>query len=335
MFLELMSYKMFKLSFKIYVLFALFMLCGCKDDVTLVEKFPVEKELKAEPAAKLDSLYSLCDVTSDGTHFYFSQKRKARFFVVTDNNFNVSGELCVSGHGHGEWTAPMMTGQFGNDGGKDCAYILERPSHTLYAQPIDGSERMKVEDFKLRDIVSVRYAFKTKDGIYIGAQDDMTCEFFVFDGRSKAVKSFPHPVVDMKNVGDMSQMLLQTRATYNHAVDRIAISYFSYPLIVIRNANGSVVTTLQVESRLPGYSHDNVGESHVYFKDIKSDDKYVYALYSSPAHDERDFVLVFAWDGTPVARYELSPAIGFAIDGAGRRIVAINDADGKVVAYKM
>lgn len=317
------------------LIFAVILFCGCQDDVTLVSKFPVEKTLKSEPAENMDSLYSLYDVTSDGTRFFFSQKRKSRFFVVTDNDFNIKGELCVSGHGRGEWTAPMMTGQFGNYGGKGCAYVLERPSHTLYAQPIDGSERMKVEDFKSRDIASVRYVFKTVDGVYAGAQDDMACEFFVFDSRGKSVKSFPHPVVDMKSVGDMSQMLLQTRATYSYAADRIAVSYFSFPLLVIRNADGSVVATLQVEKSLPRYSHDNVSESHVFFKDIQSDNKYIYALYSSPSHDDRDFVLVFAWDGTPVARYELVPAVGFAVDSAGRRIVAINDSDGKVVVYKM
>ena len=327
-----MERNIFKIS---CLIFALLFLFSCQDDVTVVSKFPVEKTLKSEPAANMDSLYSLHDVASDGARFYFSQKRKSRFFVVTDNDFNIKGELCVSGHGRGEWTAPMMAGQFGIYGGKDCAYILERPSHTLYAQPVDGSERMKMEDFRSRDIASARYAFQTGDGVYAGAQDDMKCEFFVFDSRGKYVKSFPHPAVDMNSVGDMSQMLLQTRATYSHAAGRIAASYFSFPLLVIRNADGSVVATLQVENSLPQYSHDNVGDSHLYFKDIESDDKYIYALYSSPSHDDRDFVLVFAWDGTPVARYELAPAVGFAVDSAGRRIVAINDSGGKVVVYKM
>ena len=309
--------------------------CSCSNDSSVVTMFPTEKKLKADAVDMHDSIYSAYAIMSDGSNYILTQKRSDNFFVVTNSTFKKTGELCAAGHGNNEWTAPIATRQFCTHNGEECIYVLERPSHTLYMQPVKGGDRIKDEDFNIRGLTSIRYTFKTSDNTYIGALDDNKSETFVYNKTTKEIKSFPHPLIDMDEVGDMSQMLLQTNATYSPTVQKMAACYFSYPIIAIRDSNGNITSAIQVEKDLPHYNHENAGDSHIYFKDIQSDNKNIYALYSSPSSSTCDYILVFTWSGEPVAKYAISPSSAFTVANKGNRIIAIDEEIGTLKSYTM
>ena len=310
-------------------------LVGCDTQTNrIVEKYPLEKSLKAKNVNKTDSLYTMYAVVTDGNNFIFSQKKKARFFVTTDNSLNITGELCPAGNGHGEWNAPIATGQFGKQGSTPCAYILERSTHSLYMQPTNGNNPTLIESFKSKDITSIRYAFKTSDNSFAGALDDDKCEFFTYRKTDKHVETFEHPIPNTDKMGNMSHILLQTLATYNDNDGKIAICYFTFPLIVVRDSEGKIEQTIQVEKTLPQYTDDNAVEPHFCFKAIKSDSKYIYALYSPSEQSAKEYILVFSWAGDAVAKYAISPSMDFAVDSRNSRFVAIDDETGRCVEYK-
>ena len=85
---------------------------------------------------------------------------------------------------------------------------------------------------------------------------------------------------------------------------------------------------------MPHYTGDAEADPHLYFKAIKSDDKYIYALYSPDEQSTNDYILVFSWSGDAVAKYAISPAMDFAVDSNGKRFVAIDDETGLCVEYR-
>lgn len=318
-----------------YFMAIFFFLAGCDTKTNrIVEKYPLEKSLKAKHVNKMDSLYTMYAVVTDGNNFLFSQKKKAKFFVTADNGLNITGELCPAGNGHGEWNAPIATGQFGKHESVPCAYILERSTHSLYMQPTDGNNPTLVESFKSKDIASIRYVFRVSDDSFVGALDDDKCEFFTYRKTDKHFKTFEHPIPNTEKMGNMSHTLLQTLATYNNNDGRIAICYFTFPLIVIRSSEGKIEQTIQVEKTLPQYTEDNAIEPHFYFKAIKSDSRYIYALYSPSEQSLKEYILVFSWTGDAVAKYAISPSMDFAVDSRNSRFVAIDDETGSCVEYK-
>ncbi len=329
-----MKYVSLKKCWYTFYMFASFLLLGCTGNSNkIVERFPIEKRLNPAQIHNLDSLYSAYSVVTDGNVYLFAQKRQAKFFVVTDKKFNIIGEMCPSGNGHGEWNSPIATGQFEQHDSASCAYILERSANSLFLQPTNGRKQTLVEKFKFKDMTSIRYVFRVSENSFVGALDDDNCEFFKYDKSTKAVKRFSHPIPDSDDFGNMSHMLLQTLATYNEKEHKIAISYYSFPLITIRNAEGDITCTIQMEKSLPHYDDTEI-DSHLYFKAIKSDDKYIYALYSPDEESTNDYIVVLSWSGEPVAKYEISPAMDFAIDNIEKRFVAIDDKTGLCVEYK-
>lgn len=324
-----------RVLYKLFMFALLLLLGGCSENTNkIVEKFPTEKQLKPIKIHNLDSLYSAYSIVTDGNVFLFAQKKKSKFFVVTDNRYNITGELCPAGNGHGEWNSPIATGQFEQHESLPCAYILERSTHSLFLQPTNGEAPTLVEGFKTKDITSIRNVFKINENSFLGTLDDDNCEFFKYDKSTQNVTRFSHPIPDTGNMGDMSHMLLQTLATYNESEQKIAISYYTYPLIIIRDTDGNIKCTLQMEKSLPHYIGDAEADPHLYFKAIKSDDKYIYALYSPDEQSTNDYILVFSWSGDAVAKYAISPAMDFAVDSNGKRFVAIDDETGLCVEYR-
>ena len=120
----------------------------------------------------------------------------------------------------------------------------------------------------------------------------------------------------------------------SNAFNKKYMRTFSFPLITIRDTEGNITCTIQVEPSLSHYNADNAADCHMYFKSIKSDSKYIYALYSPSEQSQKDCILVFSWSGEAVAKYSILPAMDFAVDGVARCFVAIDDETGMCVEYK-
>ena len=283
-------------------------------------------------------MYTAYAVAYYAGNYLFTQKDSS-FFCVTDTGFNTPHYLAIKGHGNQEWMAPLVTSQY--EGKKDDArfYVLERPEHTLYTLSFQGNgKRKQVEDFKkCKVITDIRYVFKTADNEYCGALDYDSCNFFTYNSKSGKYKIFNHPTECQLNVeGQGLQQLSQTLACYNSKRKLVAISYFSFPMIVIRNTDGTIKKCIQIGSKWPRYNKKNLEDTHEYFLDICSDDKYIYALYDDPRKEKEVSVLVFNWDAQPVARFHIARAIAFTVNSDAHTIVAINEDDshGQLTIYK-
>ena len=176
-------------------------------------------------------------------NIFSRRKKKDSFFHIYDHAFHEINHVGVQGRGNNEWIAPFATGQSERQKGRLGMYILERPSCTLRLWPLNGDERpMSEHVLKHHDLASIRYLFKTGEDTFIGASDDNECNFFCYDAKTKRLERRPHPkCTDIGSSQKCAQLLLQTLATYNPVQKRVACTYFSFPLLVIRDDGGNVL----------------------------------------------------------------------------------------------
>ena len=309
---------------------------ACDNNRNIVNEFPEEHCLSADNVNAVDSLFSAYSVINNGKYYIFTQKSDC-FFKVFDDSFREINDLAFRGHGNNEWYAPLATGQFCTIDSLEYFYVLERVSHKLYKIPInfENSQRVNVEDFDIPGMTSIRYVFEIDKGLFFGALDDGECEFFTYNSRLNSFRKFEHSFSLPSNLRDYNQFLLQTQASFNAKQNKIAITYYSYPLLSIRDVKGNILAELQIGNDFPFIDKSNVWDVHNYFLDITSSDNYIYLLYDIPDKENISSVLVFDWDGNPVARYDVDKAVAFSVNEENKFFLTINedDSNGKCSIY--
>ena len=313
------------------------LLAGCQPSTRqrVVDKFPTEKALTASPVPALDSMYRAYGISTVGNKYVVVCKRAERFFYVFDSSYRQVAQFATPGNGHDEWLAPMATGQYTERNDTVMIYVLERPTNQLYLQPLaNDAKRQRVANLSIKGVGQLRTVFLKGANDYVGVEDDAQClPITLKDGKKTALE---HPVPDVDKLGARSNMLLQTLSTMQRAGQKWASCYFSYPMVVIRNMDGSLVSTLKIGNQWPRYTSDAQKEPFFYCVDMCSSEQAVYVLYNMPGHDNESYVLAFSWDGDPLARYRIRRSVAFTVNEAARKIVAINDddSDGMFSEYK-
>ena len=122
---------------------------SCTSDVRYVMEFPVEEQLVGSHIKHLDTMYTSYSVTKLSDKYVFGIKRDEYLFCVYDDSLNFLYKMMRYGKGHGEWIAPMPTGQMLQLEGKTYASFLERQHNILYGVNLDDpiSSPIKMEDF--------------------------------------------------------------------------------------------------------------------------------------------------------------------------------------------
>ncbi len=304
---------------------AILLLSACTDSkYDVVDKFPVDKQLKGERVTKLDSCFACYGVTYNDGYYVFTQKGNYSFRIF-DTSFNEINQICVRGNGENEWLAPYATGQFDTYNGQKSFYVLERPMHTLRLCTLSDGNRVDVEDFSGKDIADLRYVFCTGDKTYIGSQDNDGRKLFTYDAKTKTLTEFEHEGVETDECKIGKQDLLQTLATYSPEKHRLAVTYFSFPLLVMRDSDGNVVKTVRIGEDWPHYTDKNFEDANMWIIGVSSDKDNVYLLYDDPALPKEMSVLAFDWEGKPVARYHIARAMAFAVNNDNHTILTINE----------
>lgn len=319
-----------------FLLSIIFLLSACTNSKhDAVDKFPVDKQLKGERVTKLDSCFACYGVMYNDGYYVFTQKGNFAFRIF-DASFNGINQVCARGNGENEWLAPYATGQFDTRNEQKSFYALERPTHTLRLCTLSNGDRVDVEDFSGMDIADLRYVFCTGDKKYIGSQDEDERKLFCYDANAKKLTEFEHEGAETGECKAGKQDLLQTLATYNAEKRKLAVTYFSFPLLVIRSSEGDVVKTVRIGKDWPLYTDKNFEDANMWIVGVSSDDENVYLLYDDPALPNEMSVLVFDWEGTPVARYHIARAMAIAVNKDNHTILAINEdeSNGVCSIYK-
>lgn len=310
---------------------------SCDKGDGIIRNFPVDKQLKAEAMPNTDSLINTFAIFSGKDHYVFLQARQenGHAFKVCDKNFNVTGEIAPFGNGHDEWLSPVSMGQIVNDGNAESLYVLEGANQKYYKLPLAGGPRVEVADMTLPDSPTARNVFEVRPDYYIGTlNDDNESCTFTFDKKAGKVNTLKEPEYDfgMKS-REMAFRFMQKLVSYNADKQKMVAAYFAFPLIVVRDTDGNITTSVRIGEDWPKYTEDM--RDNGYFRDIKTDEDNIYVLFNDPKLPEETSILVLEWDGTPVARYHVNKSIAFAVDGAAKKIFCINadDSHGKMSSY--
>lgn len=310
---------------------------SCTKEVKVITEFPATKKLESRHIAELDTLYTAYAVTKVGDKFAFTVKKKSKFLYVYNEDFTPYGSMLEKGNGHNEWFAPLITGQLTSVNGKPYACVLERSGHTLYAVNLNGqaTERIKLADFKSKELTDISYAYKTGENDFIGANQGEQTELFTYNNSNGKTSVIQPQGIDPAIFAADKFGLSQTLSTYNDGLGKIAVAYFSFPLLCIMNGDGSGCITVQLGETLPKYDAESAADSHFYFSDICSTKDRVYVLYDDPENADQMSILGFDWEGNPVARYCVPRLTCFTVDESNKRFIAIQEDDTNGICFEM
>ena len=84
---------------------------SCTDNIKIIMDFPVDEQLQEHSIVQLDTMYTSYSVTKLADKYIFGIKKDEYLFCVYDDSLNFLYKMMRFGNGHGEWIAPMPTGQ--------------------------------------------------------------------------------------------------------------------------------------------------------------------------------------------------------------------------------
>lgn len=310
---------------------------SCSRNAKVVTKFPVDKKIESRNIAALDTLYTAYAVTKLGNKFVFTVKKKEKFLYIYNEDFTPLGCTLNKGNGNNEWFAPLITGQEISVVRKQYACVLERSNHTLYAVNLNdlNSERVRLTDFKSKELNDINYAYKTDENSFIGAEQAKQTDLFVYDKSSGKTKIIQPQGIDPAIFAADKFGLSQTISTYNGGHRKLAVAYFSFPLMCVMNSDGSGCTTVQIGKTLPQYKGGDDMDNDSYFLDMCSTQERIYTLYDDHKSKNEMSILAFDWEGNPVARYRVPRLTSFTVDESGKRFIAIQEDDSDGVCIEM
>ena len=314
----------------------IFVLCSCSNDVNIISDFPINQKLKGHHIKALDSLYNAYSIMKLDDKYILTLKSKDNFLCVCDKDFHVMNKCLKRGHGSREWIAPLVTGQCTYIKGEIYAYVLERGANKLFAVNFNSrsDDPIEIENFSKERLYGINYVYRTEEKKYIGSKLVELAELFTYDAKSGISHLIQLPSMDPSLFSANKFELSQTIASYSHAQRKLAVAYFSFPIIHILNDNGENSITLQLEKNMPEYTRKNAFSPHSYVVDICSTKDYIYILYNNPSLKQRMNILVIRWSGTAVARYDVPRLTCFTVDEDNQRFIGILEDDTNGVGFE-
>lgn len=312
------------------------MLClachSCSDDVRVVTEFPVERRLTGRHIERLDTMQTAYSVAKVDGKYVFGIKGDEHCFCIYDEELNFLCKAMRRGRGHGEWLAPVATGQMLTVDGHDRACFLDRECNTLYAVDLDSpaSSPITIEDFSNGLLHGTNSVYRVADNRYVGTRLQEQSELFAYDAVTHRLDVLAQAAAFQELFAPDRFALSQLLSSYNNRHKAMAILYFAFPRICIVSADGAYNTTLQIGEQMPLYTEHNAAEPHFYCVDMCSTDECVYVLYDNPDVRYGMSILVVDWMGNPVARYHVPRLTCFTVDEDGGRFIGLmeDNADG-------
>ncbi len=308
------------------------LICGCTKRIAtpyhIVEQFPTEQRLEGEPIPQLDDCLGIIDIGTAGSFLICKEHKTTYHFAIYDSVFRKIGHWGRRGRGAGEYLAPIYYGQCEMAAGLVRIFLWERILQELYT--VDIIDTTDSTGLKLSSKFSIprgsklepRILVRKDENTFFGVSDWMDCRFFSCDStfRNPAIAS---PVFAFDN--PIAHEICQSCYGVKPDKTRIAIAYFNMPQIDIRTSDGTIVRTVFWDRIRPPQELDPDNLATYCYK-ADADDRFVYVLCDDPDSETsgRNSILVFDWDGTPVAKYSILRASSFAVDKQRRRIITVN-----------
>lgn len=303
-------------------------LFSCSEKRRVITSYPIEKELVGKRLVEFDSLYNAYGVSVFGDDLVFSLIHSDDFLYVYDMQ-NHKGHYSIrKGHGNDEMLAPLVTGQQLEINGKDFVCIQERGTNILYGVDLSSmaTNMIKIADFSANSRKqSIIYAYKTSDKSYIGSSVAESSKLFVY--KDNKMVTIQPPLVDSTMFEANKFELSQTRSTYSDVQGKMATGYFSFPMVIITDNRGENNVTIQLDGEMPKYTKANREAPYQYIIDICSTEEHFFVLYDNPNNAKQMEILVFSWDGSPVAKYSVPRLTCFTIDKKAKRFVGLMEDD--------
>lgn len=335
-----MSVPISKISKGILCPFFILLLTCCTEqkNIRIAEQFPLDFDLKANGIDSLNHYPGTYSIAMAGDK-YIGKRKAEHFFFILDEDFSLISEIAAKGHGNGEFMAPLYCGQYAEENGKEYVYILERPERKLYKVALRGNERNECI-FEIPLSWNVEPSFFCLHGpdSCLGINNLHNCNFFIANLSQHKAEEQP-PLQDFSGTEKEVLNMAQSIASYSAGKSRVAMAYFNLPEIDIRASNGHLIQSVFYKDIMKPSEIDQY-DPHMYFADITSTDRHIYALYTGDEKVQqagKSLVLVFDWDGNPVCRMKIDASVSIAVDTERRQIVSVNEDDSHYVAsmYKL
>lgn len=314
----------------------IYIFCACSNDTKVILDFPINQKLMGRQIKAWDSLYNAYSIIKLDDKYILALRNDDNFVCICDDNFRIIKKYLRKGHGHNDWLAPLVTGQSTYIEGETYAYVLERGENKLFAVNLNSlsDTPIKIEDFSDKQLYGINYVYRTEDKKYIGSKLVELAELFTYDAKKNITQPIRIPSMDLSLFSANKFELSQTLATYSNTQEKLAVAYFSFPIIHILDDNGENPITLQFEKTIPKYTRKDAFSPHPYLVDICSTEDYIYILYDNPKYKQRMDILVINWSGTAVAHYEVPRLTCFTVDEDNDRFIGIQEDDMKGVGFE-
>lgn len=316
-------------QYHVIVILALALLLGsCSKRVEtpyiVIEDFPVDSTLSPLPLPQLDELPGIYDISSVGDYYLCTEKKTDYFFTLYDSDFVRICSFARKGKASGEYIAPVYTGQYfkTEDGTRLHIYDRALQKFDIWQIPSDGSDVELISSFRISNdsTIEIRVLYESLDRTFFGVSDIGDCRFFNADSTFSDIKYFDN-VLKFRLTHSVHE-ISQTSCALSPGWNRVAIGYYNFPQIDIREPRGNIIRTVFIEKILRPEDVD-FQQIRDYCLEIEGDKNYIYALWKEPGVAGSTSLLVFDWNGNPVARYGIDKADSFCV-GPDNSIVAID-----------
>lgn len=310
---------------------AIFAGCSCSQDkkTVLIKELPEQEILSGTRTGLLNERVGIYDIDKVGDCYLCTEKRTPMFYSLYDRDFNLITQFGVRGRSENEFLAPLYAGNADNVG--DCLSfrIFDRAQYRLDTWTLDRTAGTVSKTGEMRvptdKVFDMRILYAMPDNGFCGVSDDSECRYFTAsEGFDEVV--FHDNSISFANME--AHDISQTCSTLSPDNKRVALGYYSFPLLEIRDVNGSILKSVWISRKMRPEDIDLDAPDDYFMKTVASGD-YIYALYNDASSEENDDILVFDWDGHLQHRYRVRKALSFCVDLEAGRIVLLNSDQGE------
>lgn len=336
------------------LVFALFFILSCNDDLKLNEtesnfnysSFKVKEKLKFEELNTLEGLAYGINSYDSLLIIYEVGKSDAISIYSKNTGVFINSDLTI-GKGPNEVIAIFGYGII-ND---SIFWAYEGETETIrYYHIADILNKAKAEIFRTIHFELERYAYKiipfSIDTFLLTGCPSYKSKLTILNDKGTVVDSFGK----FTNLTISDYTFLKGAYMYNLVIkpDRkaVAFDYFRSDVIEIYDINGMLINVIHGPNNFdvdPRPTDKNMSEYFKYsnetryaFINIKTSDKYIYALYDGGSavnpNPVGKFIFVFDWNGNPVKLFELTEGINvFEVDEENKKIYAASLLTGNII----
>lgn len=307
------------------------LLAGCKSRIessyVIVSKFPIDKELSGNVIPAFDESPGMYDIGSAGKYFLCTEKHKEHIFTLYSPEYEKICGFAKSGRAGNEYLAPIYTGQYSIDGDVTRFKILDRLQGRLDTWVIGEKDptpaRAGKYEIPQANAFDLRNLYRLPGNGYCGVSDEFDCRYFTSDSTFSEVVFYDN-IMQFDRL--QAHPIAQTASIAKPDLTRVAIAYYNFPQLDIRDIGGEIIKTVFIDRiLLPEEVDFEEEDSDEYFVKLSASEDFIYALYNLEAETKgKSKVLVFTWGGEAVASYTINAADSFCVNSEQTKIVAIN-----------